>query len=347
MPKVRDGGESVRKFLIENIGAHPSDVVRLASDQFSCSRQAIHKHLQRLIEEGAVAVSGNTRSKRYVLAPLAQWEKRYPLVGGLAEDAVWRVDILPQLDQLPSNALDIWHYGFTEMFNNAIDHSGAESICVRLHRTAATTDIHIEDDGVGIFKKIQASLGLADERHAVLELAKGKCTTDPANHSGEGIFFSSLIFDEFAILSGEVFFSHQSNRAEDWILQHGSSQRGTQVRMVLRNHTAKTSKEVFDQFTDSEDYGFNKTVVPVSLMQYGDENLVSRSQAKRLLVRFDRFKVIVLDFSGVATIGQGFADEVFRVFQTKYPGIKIVPIHCSAEVEKMISRAKVLGASEH
>jgi biotin operon repressor len=343
MTKVRAGGEPVRKFLVDNIEAHPTDVVRLAAEKFGCSRQAVHKHMQRLIAEGAVVVSGTTRSRRYALAPLLQWEQQYALGSGISEDAVWRNDVAPRLGKLPENVLNIWHYGFTEMLNNVIDHSGASRVLVTLRKTAASTTVEIYDDGIGIFKKIQAALNLLDERHAVLELAKGKFTTDPANHSGEGIFFSSRMFDEFDILSGEVYFSHEFDKREDWILQRSAVRGGTLVSMKLHNHTARTIKKVFDKFTSDEDYGFTKTVVPVKLMRYGDDNLVSRSQAKRLLARFDRFKVVVLDFSGVASIGQAFADEVFRVFRSKHPDVELVPLHASSEVKRMISRAEALA----
>lgn len=342
MTRVRAGGELVRRFLIEHISEHPADVVKLAAEKFDCSRQAVHKHMQRLIAEGAVLESGQTRNKRYELAPLVTWQKRYPLSEGLAEDAVWRSDVAVQLGSLPENVSSIWHYGFTEMFNNVIDHSGADHVAVTLTKTAADTTIDIYDDGVGIFKKIQGALDLLDERHAVLELAKGKFTTDPAHHSGEGIFFASRMFDRFIIASGEVYFSHEFDQKEDWILQASSATGGTLVRMTLHNHTARTLKKVFDRFTSDEDYGFTKTIVPVKLMRYGDDNLVSRSQAKRLLARFDRFKTVVLDFSGVASIGQAFADEVFRVFRLKHPEVEIVPLHASSEVKRMISRAETL-----
>jgi anti-sigma regulatory factor (Ser/Thr protein kinase)/biotin operon repressor len=344
MTKVRAGGELVRKFLIENIDAHAADIVKVAGEKFGCTRQAVHKHLKRLVDEGAVLVTGNTRSKRYSLAPLLEWTREYPVSRELAEDTVWRTDISPLLGKLPENVLNIWHYGFTEMFNNVIDHSGASSVVVLVRKTAATTRIEIYDDGVGIFKKIQAALNLVDERHSVLELAKGKFTTDPANHSGEGIFFSSRMFDEFDILSGEVYFSHEFVKKEDWILQRSSPRGGTLVTMVLHNHTARTTKKVFDKFSWGDDYGFNTTVVPVKLMRYGDDNLVSRSQAKRLLARVDRFKIVMLDFSGVTSIGQAFADEVFRVFKAKHGEVQLLPIHASSEVRRMISRAETLAS---
>lgn len=336
----------MRKFIIANLDQHPSDIVRIAAEKFGCSRQALHKHMQRLIDEGAVLVAGATRSRRYALAPLVKWSKHY-LLDQASEDQVWREDVLPSLGKLPENVLSIWQYGFTEMFNNAIDHSGGTAVFVELERTAAKTRVTLLDNGVGIFKKIQAALSLLDERHAVLELAKGKFTTDPANHSGEGIFFSSRMFDDFWIIAGGVYFSHEFDEREDWIMQRSApdGDTGTQVTMELHNHTARTTRKVFDKFATNEDFAFDRTVVPVKLTQYGDDNLVSRSQAKRLLMRFDRFRVVILDFNGVKTIGQSFADEIFRVFVRKHPEVEIVAVHTSSEVKRMISRAQALDQS--
>ena len=228
------------------------------------------------------------------------------------------------------------------MFNNALDHAQASTITVDFTKTAAGSVVIIRDDGVGIFRKIQAALGLLDERHAVLELAKGKFTTDPMRHSGEGIFFSSRIFDRFSITSGSVNFSHQAKAQEDWILEAEESG-GTTVRMELGNHTARSINKLFRQFTSGDDFGFTRTVVPVRLAQYGDDNLVSRSQAKRLIVRFEKFRTVVLDFKGVALIGQAFADEVFRVFALAHPEVELNPLNANKEVSQMI--AHVLAAN--
>lgn len=236
--------------------------------------------------------------------------------------------------------IGIWHYGITEMFNNAIDHSEGKTIYLRLEKTAASTEMIVHDDGVGIFRKIQSALGLLDERHAVLELAKGKLTTDPENHTGEGIFFTSGMFDGFNIFAGGVYFSHEYGQDKDWILEPEKFSSGTTVWMKLNNHTARTVKKVFDQFTSDDDFGFTKTVVPVRLAQYGDDKLVSRSQAKRLLARIDRFKIVIFDFKEVDSIGQAFADEVFRVFASKHPGIELHEMNVNADVTRMIKRAR-------
>jgi len=240
---------------------------------------------------------------------------------------------------MPDNVLHVWQHGFTEMFNNVLDHSAGTSAYVVLKKTAIKTELAIYDNGVGIFKKIQNALNLLDERHAVLELAKGKLTTDPSKHSGEGIFFTSRMFDDFEIFSGSVYFSHKFGDRKDWIMEREKFSSGTSVWMELNNHTARTTKKVFDEFAGDE-YGFDKTVVPVRMAQYGDDALVSRSQAKRLLARIDRFKVVLLDFKGVDTIGQAFADEIFRVFVQEHPEIEISDFNANPRVEEMISRVR-------
>jgi len=339
MSKVRLRGEAIRRYVIENVEKHSSDIARTTAERFAITRQAVHKHLQKLVNEGALTQEGSTRNRSYQLPPLAHWRKSYSLTKALEEDRVWRDDVNPSLGRLPQNALEIWHYGFTEMFNNAIDHSEGTLLIVDLQRTAATTRIVIYDDGVGIFKKIQTALGLLDERHAVLELAKGKLTTDPQRHTGEGIFFTSRMFDDFDILSGGVYFSHEPAEKEDWIALRDKPSSATAVCMKLNNHTARTTKKVFDSFTSPGDYDFSKTVVPVKLAQYGDENLVSRSQAKRLLARVDRFKTVILDFRGVESIGQAFADEIFRVFARRHPTTALRYVHGNSAVKRMIARA--------
>lgn len=318
------------------------DIVNITCQAFGISRQAVNKHIKRLIEQKAITIKGNTRNRHYYLHPAAEWKEIFPLDNTVSEDIVWRSHVAPLLGELPDNAMDIWHYGITEIFNNAIDHSGGKNAFVTLKKTATTSEVVIYDNGEGIFKKIQHELGLYDERHSVLELAKGKLTTDPDNHSGEGIFFSSRVFDKFIILSGNVYFSHAHGEIEDWILEYQESQAGTSVVMKLANNTSRTLKQVFDSFTSDDDYGFTKTVVPVRLTQYGDDKLVSRSQAKRLLARIDKFKTVIFDFDDVESIGQAFADEVFRVFATRHPDMKLLPLNTSHSVKQMISRVSSL-----
>jgi anti-sigma regulatory factor (Ser/Thr protein kinase)/biotin operon repressor len=336
--KARSAGEDVRSFIIDHVDAHGGDIAKRAASEFGITRQAVHKHLRRLVEEGVLTESGKTRSHYYRLGILSEWENSYPIAAGLAEDVVWAREVRATLGELRDNVLLLWQHGFTEMFNNAVDHSEGTQIHVRVRRTAATVEMTISDDGVGIFRKIRDRMHLLDERHAILELSKGKLTTDPARHTGEGIFFTSRMFDSFDILSGGVSFSHSETDANDWIRDNPGFQAGTTAWMRLRNHSTRTTKKIFDEYVSGEDYDFSRTVVPVVLAQYVGDPLISRSQAKRVLSRVELFRTVVFDFSKVEAIGQAFADEIFRVFAKAHPGIDLQVIHANAAVRKMISR---------
>jgi len=341
MTRVRARGEEIRRFILENVEKHPANISKKTADKFSITRQAVNKHLQKLMSEHSLSEAGQTRNRTYRLASKIEWRGDYPIVPGLAEDVVWTNDILPVLGEQPENVLDMWRFCFTEMFNNAMDHSGGTHIHVHILRTAIDTEMSISDNGIGIFVKIQKALGLLDERHAILELSKGKLTTDPTKHTGEGIFFASRMTDSFDILSGGVFLSHTFGKNEDWIMEREKFGSGTTVFLKISNHTYRTLTKIYDQYAPgSDDYGFNKTVVPVRLAQYGNDKLVSRSQAKRLLARVELFKVVIFDFTDVPTIGQAFADELFRVFANEHPGISLIPVHANSAVKRMVGRAK-------
>lgn len=340
MNKFRAQGEKIRRYILDQVEKSPKNVAKATAERFGISRQTANKHLRRLCEEGVLERSGNTGATRYRLATLSEWKGRYKIEPGLAEDVIWTRDVQNHLGILPGNVRDIWYYGFTGMFNNAIDHSKGSTVRVGVTRTIVGAEVWIHDDGCGIFKKIQKELDLLDERHAVLELSKGKVTTDPENHTGEGVFFASRMFDEFAILSGGVYFSHEFGDAEDWILERGRDLDETSVFMSLRNEVTRTAKEVFDQFTSEDSIGFTKTVVPVRMAQFGEDGLISRSQAKRLLARAEKFETVLFDFSEVDTVGPAFADEIFRVFALRHPDIEFVPINTNAEIDRMILRAE-------
>ena len=342
MARPTNRGDSIKKFILKSIPKHPKDVVSLASKEFGITRQAINRYIRELVEEGKITAVGKTKQRHYKLCVLVDKKFNFE-IDGLKEDVVWRNHISPILDNYSENVIDIWHYGCTEMINNVIDHSEGESLSVFVEQTAVNTKIWIDDDGIGIFKKIKDACNLDDERHAVLELSKGKLTTDPDNHTGEGIYFTSRMFDKYLIFSGDVDFDHdyEFNEEEDWIWERDKTFDGTQVLMCLENDSKREIKAIFDKYTtDDDDYGFTKTVVPVRLAKHGLEKLISRSQAKRLMSRVDRFKTVVLDFRGVETIGQAFADEIFRVFQNQHPGIKVQAAFANKDIQRMIKRAR-------
>lgn len=303
--------------------------------------QSVYRYLSALKAEGKINVEKKGNRNVYTLIDESK-QFEYSL-DGLSEDVVWKKDISPFFKELSETAFANMAYAFTEMLNNAIDHSGGKSVKVFACKNGYRASVWIYDDGVGIFNKIASAMGFEEKSFAILELAKGKFTTDPSSHTGEGVFFSSKVMDDFAIISdGLIFFGPKSN-GNAYIDRIDVDSPGTCVMMEIKYDHNESKSAVFDKFTQApDDYGFSKTIVPVRLLEYGDEKplVVSRSQAKRLMVRFERFQNIILDFSGIDEIGQGFADELFRVFANQHPSTKLTPVNCNAEVDKMIRRVR-------
>jgi len=344
MSSQRKKTAKIQDFIIHNVENNPQNIAALICKKFNISRQAASRHLKKLVEGGILNSEGKTKNKRYSLATLDEFYQVYPL-DNLEEDKIWRKDIRPRLLDAPTNVIQLFEYGVTEMVNNAIDHSEGNTVTIAFYRTILTASISILDDGVGIFNKIQKIFDLDDPRHAILELSKGKLTTDPTRHSGEGIFFTSRMFDIFSISSGKLFLAHMDNadtvKGVDMLLDDKKTDiHGTVIHFTLQLASTRSIKNIFDYYTTTDNYGFDKTIVPVFLATYGDENLISRSQAKRLLARFEKFKEIILDFEKVERIGQAFADEIFRVFANEHPKISLYPSNMNEQVENMINRAK-------
>jgi anti-sigma regulatory factor (Ser/Thr protein kinase) len=229
------------------------------------------------------------------------------------------------------------------MLNNDIDHSEAQVVSLQIQLTRENIELLVSDDGIGIFNKIQTACHLENPEQAIFELSKGKLTTDPSRHSGEGIFFTSRIFDRFSILSGGLWFGHTREKT-DWLMNDFKDRRpGTAVFMYIALNSEHTVQEAFDAYSTTQDgMTFDKTVVALDLAKSGP--LVSRSQAKRVVSRLDRFREAVLDFQDVSEIGQAFADEIFRVYRSNNPGVELTHIHANEAVEKMIHRVTTAEA---
>ncbi len=330
----------VVRFLTEQFASQPEVALSAPLQEHrGISRQASTAMLARLVKAGILEAGEGKKPKTYRLKTLATFDENLPLAG-MEEHIVWAEHLRPLLvPHATPSALSVWEYGVTEMINNAIDHSQGTHLRVQLDVSAAFATCYLTDDGEGIFKRITRICGLPDERQAILELAKGKLTTDPENHSGEGIFFSSRAFDVFRIWSGGLVFDHIHDEP-DLLLEHEFHAKGTQVVMRHGNACGRLLKDVFDQFAEPDEYTFSKTVVPVRLAKMGAESLVSRSQAQRLLARIDKFKTVILDFDGVDTIGQAFADEIFRVFQRNHPEVELLARATNDQIKGMIKRAQ-------
>lgn len=331
---------SVRRWATQAVSTHNASLSNKLATKFHVSRVTAAKALKQFVADGWLDSTGGTRPI-YQLGRNREVVRSYPLPN-IDEHIIWDHDFRSYFD-LPNNVADIAHHGFTEMVNNANDHSEGKHLTILMRLRDGMLTILVFDDGIGIFEKITRALNLPDMRLAILELSKGKLTTDPANHSGEGIFFTSRMFDQFQIEANGLHYDHDVRDKHDWLLEIDLPKKGTFVYMAIPISSQRTTREVFDAFTSDDNYGFDKTVVPVRLARIGNENLVSRSQAKRLVARFEGFKTVLLDFTDVAEIGQAFADQVFRVFANSHPLIELKEINTTENVRRNILRARMAG----
>lgn len=330
---------SIRLYLLEAIKNGKPDYIQNAVSSFGISRQAVHRHLLHLVNQNYLTAEGSTRARKYSLGAHRWHQASYDLID--ADEAVAYRESSFVFQGLPVGVEEICHYGFTEMFNNAIDHSEGKKIEVIAERNGNKISILIKDDGEGIFTRISRLLKLSDPRESLLELGKGKLTTDPDNHTGEGIFFTSRVFDDYSIFSGDLAFHHIDSMSHDFLMHDANDRKGTAVLMEINTTSEKNLGEVFDEYSSGPDeYRFDKTVVPVRLALYEGERLVSRSQAKRIMNRVEKFKHVILDFEGVDSVGQAFADEVFRVYKNNHPNIELSHMNANEQVNKMIRRAE-------
>jgi len=317
--------------------------------KFGVSRQYVNRLLKELRATNQLIKIGSTRSAYYIHGSLRSNKKLTKLSysniyinKGLEEHRVLdQISSLPELVSLPDNIRSIFDYAFSEMLNNAIEHSKSKKIRVEISDLGSFLTFVIEDSGVGVFKSIMKKNKLDSELEAVQDLLKGKTTTMPKSHSGEGIFFTSKVADIFTLDS----FGYQlivNNQIPDIFVQKIKKiKKGTSVKFQIDKKSKVHLNDIFKKYTnidDESDYGFDKTEIKVKLYTVGGV-YVSRSQARRILSGLEKFKLIVFDFDRVPMVGQAFADEIFRVFHNKYPEIKFEMINMAEGVKFMVERA--------
>lgn len=334
--------QAVNTFIINNIGKHPNDLVSFVMSHFELSRPTVMRLIKQLIENNSI-IRKNPRGRNpgYQLK-ITRFSAVYQLgKDALQEDKIYYESVMPHVKNLPENIQQLFEYSAMEIINNAIEHSGGSQLTIVVSLNLKQVEVDIIDNGVGIFNKIQKDLDLQTPQQSILELCKGKFTSDPKRHSGEGVFFSSRMVDQFVIFSyGIIFNGHEDN---DLIYEANVEDKfkGTIVRLLVEMDTTRTPIDVFDIYSDQDmDPTFHKTCIPVRIMNIEGGNLVSRSQAKRLLTRVERFTTVILDFEGVEMIGQAFADEIFRVFRASHKDVKIQPENANTNITKMIKHVE-------
>ncbi len=320
------------------------------SIEFGVSRQYLNQLLSELIADKKILKIGETRSAFYVSSIYAKkhpeiipnvFRKKYKNESLEEHEVLMDIEKrFPLLVNLPENIHSIFTFAFSEMFNNAIEHSQSKIIGVKVVLHDKKLLFTIEDSGVGVFRNIMKKKKLDSEIQAIQDLLKGKTTTMPKSHSGEGIFFTSKSADKFNL---DSFGYHLIISKDDIEVKRVSMiKRGTRVTFEIDTMSSLHLTDIFKRFTnlsEDSDYGFDKTEIRVKLYTMSGVH-ISRSQARRILSGLDKFKIILLDFDKVPVVGQAFADEIYRVFQNIHPEIIIQEENMSEGVRFMVERAK-------
>ena len=330
--------DAVIEYMLNLIDRKDKKTVSKTTEYFGISKSGVYNYLNELIESGDVAKNADGIRLTY-----KQYDFLYNNALRLDEDKIFDKDIAPLVSDTPTNVKSVWRYAFTEMMNNAIEHSAAKRILVSSRKNRLKTRLLIHDDGVGIFKNIQQFLMTERGEEASLEecaamLFAGKFTTAKSMHSGEGIFFTSHLMDTLMIISDKVVFT-RNNFCDTKITDFDKFEKmggGTLVYMELYNHSKKTTREVFDRYASIDD-GFIKTSIPIAHF-FSSGNPISRSEARRLGELVMKFEEIDLDFSGVEEVGQAFVHELFVVWQGRNPEKKLNVLSASENVNYMIKR---------
>jgi len=316
------------------------------------SRQYVNMVISALIAEKQVIKLGGTRNAFYVSSDYTQkhpdvlpttFKKKYRNISLEEHQVLMEIEEkFPLISSIPENIKSIFIFAFSEMFNNAIEHSESKIISVEVSLRNNKLSFIVEDSGIGVFRNIMKKKGLRSVIEAIQDLLKGKTTTMPKSHSGEGIFFTSKVSDLFILDSFRHQLSIQTLLGDVKVKQIATSKRGTRVIFEISADSNLHLNDVFKKYTnlkDTGDFGFDKTEIRVKLFTTSGVH-ISRSQARRILSGLEKFKIILLDFDKVPVVGQAFADEIYRVFQNAHSDIMIQEENMSAGVKFMVERAK-------
>lgn len=318
---------------------HGTQLPAVLMERLGVSRRTAGSLLGRLVQAQWLVREGTPRRPVYRPGLLKQVVQRYPLAG-LQEDLPWARDFAPFFTLTP-NVRRIAQHAFSELVNNAVDHSGGTEVTVSLRQTPLHLQMLVSDDGCGVFDSLQRSFDLVDPTVAMLELSKGQLTSQPDRHCGHGLFFTARLADVFDLHANQQAFQYRGWDHRSWHPGKPMGRRGTSVFLGIALDTARTLDDVLRSHSaDGAGYQLERTTVPLRLLAQDGVGLESRAQARRVASRLQQFRCADLDFSGIDDVGRGFADELFRVFQRSHPDVQVTPCGMSARVAAMVASVR-------
>ena len=344
---ARQNLETITQWITAAAQRRPHELDVALAARTNVSQRSARRTLARLVELNWLVREGSPRRPQWRPGLLRQVVQRYELAG-LEEDLPWSLDFAPHF-VLPPNLLRLVQQAFCELLNNAIGHSGGTHVTVSLRQTASQAQLLVSDNGVGLFERIAQTFSIVSPALAMLELSKGKLTSQPQRHTGEGLFFTSRLADVFDLHANDAAFQQRAWDERGWHPQRALRHAGTSVYAAFSLDTPRTLDGVRRAYSvgasdddGSDPFGveFSRTVVPLRLITSTIEGLESRAQARRVCARLGEFRRAEIDFGGVASIGHAFADELFRVFGTARRSLELVPINMTPAVAALVASVR-------
>lgn len=341
MPRI--DWSATTPWITEAVLAHPDDLQAHLMERLCIGRRPAGTTLARLTDAQWLARTGTTRRPRFVPGLQRQVVRRYPLQG-LEEDLPWSRDFAPML-ALPPKVARLAQHAFGELLNNAIEHSGGTAVTVSIRQTPVHLQLLVSDNGCGLFDRVARSFSITDPALAMLELTKGKLTSEPQRHTGRGLYFTTRIADVLDLHANSAAFQHRAWQRHQWQRTTPAARQGTSVFVAIALDTPVTLDDVLRVHSrDGQGYAFERTVVPLQLLALTGHALDSRAQARRAALRLQQFRHAQLDFAGVEDVGHGFADELFRVFASRHPQLELEPVNMSPAVRGLVDSIRTQEA---
>ena len=239
----------IKEYIIERLNKKTKVSSRYLVRKTGFTRSYLNRFLQELIEEGQIVKIGKARKTIYILADAEKLESfresrmNYSLC--LKNDFQIPSTSLNTLESIKKetgifsglsvNVVEIIDSSFTELLNNAIVHSGAESINIKMKREQDFISTEITDNGIGIFKKIMEHFSLKNELEAIQQILRGKLTTFPESHAGQGLYNVSKSCDSFVIHSGRKKFM-LNNIVNEMSIKDAREIKGTRIKFSINEN---------------------------------------------------------------------------------------------------------------
>ncbi|MBR2013289.1 MAG: winged helix-turn-helix transcriptional regulator, partial [Clostridia bacterium] len=137
MKFTQEKKDSIIAYILEKVSEDCKNLSKTVSENLGINQTTVHRYVEELLEKGVIV-----RKKR------GQYELREKDVtfilsrakGDLRSDiAVYERTLEPYVENMAGNVQSIWAYAFTEMINNAIDHSEAETVVVKVRQNPLDT----------------------------------------------------------------------------------------------------------------------------------------------------------------------------------------------------------------